>query len=290
MDEESVPAGIEYHGIAGTTEPCVKAIERLLHAREPITNGRILTCHEQERSTSHAMLLTNVVGDEIIIKSGFSSGYWGGGPAGLSRAIGLLDWFGVELDEIEIDAACMERLDLSALTTGDMQRIRTARPIRPTRLWDYVADQDYVRGSQKNPWLRSEPVIPLAIIDDRLSEIARTFWADPDAALSKGYRRLETILRERTNLDIEEAAKLGPAKIFGRAFNGEQAALTWDGTVAAEREGRANIFVGAAKAYRNRRAHREPPDRADEQLMELLLLNHLYRLESEASPAPGQSS
>jgi hypothetical protein len=84
-----------------------------------------------------------------------------------------------------------------------------------------------------------------------------------------------------------EAASLGPSKILGAAFNGTKAVLTWPGTVASEREGRAHIFIGAFKAYRNPRAHREPADLVHEQLAELLLLNHLYMLEREAVPADG---
>jgi hypothetical protein len=278
-------AGIEYHGQAGVTEPCLRAIERLLYHYESINHALILTCKEHQESSGHAILLTTEIGDNIVIKSGFSSGYWGTGPRGFSRAIGLLDWYGVDIEEIDITEPCLRRLEESALTMADLEDLKAAKRILPTRLWDYVADQDYVKASGRNPWRDFERVVPMAIIDDRLAELARTFWNDPDAALSKAYRQLETIVRGRIGVGLEEAATLGPARLFAKAFNGPSAPLTWRDTTAGEREGRANLFIGTAKAYRNPRAHREPSNRSDEQLAELLLLNHLYTLEHGAVAA-----
>jgi hypothetical protein len=43
-----------------------------------------------------------------------------------------------------------------------------------------------------------------------------------------------------------------------------------------------NLFTGAYLSHRNRRAHQELSEYASDSLVEFLLLNHLYRLESES--------
>jgi hypothetical protein len=81
-------------------------------------------------------------------------------------------------------------------------------------------------------------------------------------------------VREKTGL-AESSAKL-----FSRVFTGKDAVLTWDVPDEGERNGRINLFTGTYMAYRNPSAHREAPK--SELLAEFLLLNQLYRLESEA--------
>jgi hypothetical protein len=54
-----------------------------------------------------------------------------------------------------------------------------------------------------------------------------------------------------------------------------------------EKSGRAMLFSGTYMAYRNRRAHREIKDsHFAAQLSEFLLVNHLFRLETESVEAP----
>jgi hypothetical protein len=122
-------------------------------------------------------------------------------------------------------------------------------------------------------------VIPFAIIDARIIDLAISFWKDPDDKLLKGYRRLEDAIRKRTSLD-EHGTKL-----FSQTFAGNNPKLTWDHIDDGERAGRANLFTGAYMAHRNPRAHRELESDRDGQLAEFLLLNHLFRLEKEAHSA-----
>jgi hypothetical protein len=125
-------------------------------------------------------------------------------------------------------------------------------------------------------------VIPFAIIDSRLLDLARSFWDDPDDKLLKGYRRLEDIIRERTGL-TEHGFRL-----LSKAFVGDTARLQWTGMNSGEKAGRGNLFSGAYGAHRNPRAHPELKSEHAEQLREFLLLNHLYHLEKEAEAQRGR--
>jgi hypothetical protein len=119
--------------------------------------------------------------------------------------------------------------------------------------------------------------IPLALMDSRLRDLALTFSASPDANLMTGYRRLEDVVRERSK--IEEYGQ----RLFARAFGGDHSPLCWTGISAGEQDGRVALFSAAFKAYRNPRAHREERHNSMRDLVdELLILNHLFRLEGQA--------
>jgi len=270
---------VEYHGSPGATEPCVEAIERLLHSRREIAVCTVLTCRAST-NPEHALMLVDALGDRAVVKSGFTSGYGGAGPKGLSATLALLDWHGVWLEEVDVPAGLLSRLDASALTVADMEWLDAAARVRPARLWDYVFDSDDIRSGTGNPWRFRPLTVPLGIMDDRLASVARDFWSDPDGALFRAHRQLEDAVREKAGITGDEGVA-GAARIFAAAFN-RGGRLHWPGVPEAEQVGRAGLFVGTVAAYRNPRAHRAPPHDADQALRELLLLNHLFRLESEA--------
>jgi len=266
------PAGIEYAGVAGSSEDCKEAVIRRIQYGDKVHQARIISADH-----THCLLLANEIGDLTAIKSGFASGYGGEGPAALSYALQLLEAHGVELEEVEVSADLIERLDDSALTVGDVERINTTRPVRPRRWHDYILDDDRYSTSRGRVWREFRPVIPYAIIDDRLIDLVLAFWDDPDAKLVTGYRRLEDLVRERTGLSGHGA------QLLSAAFLGEKSTLAWDGVSESEQRGRGNLFTGAFMAHRNPRAHQELKADAEAQLRELLLLNHLYVLEREAT-------
>lgn len=283
MDVATELPMIEYHGHSGSTARCVTAVERLLHYGTPLSRAMIITM-QAAGTTSHALLLSDEFDDRIVIKPGFTSGYSGEGPRGWSQVLGLLDWHGVPLDEVAVDASFLHRINSSALTFGDLDRIDAARPIRPRRLWQYMLDRHSERDI--NPWRQHLPILPLSLIDGRLAEFARNFWDDPDAALFKAHRRLETIVRDRVAVIAADATSAVGAKLYGLAFNGEDAPLRWPCAPLSERQGRASLFIGTAMAYRNARAHGEGVGSPQEQLAEFLLVNHLFRLEGKARARP----
>ena len=129
----------------------------------------------------------------------------------------------------------------------------------------------------------------MQIIDDRLLDLAVAFWTDSDSALLKAHRRLETIVRERIGANGDMDAKGGASRIYALAFQGDAPKLIWEGLGAAERQGRASLFIGAVGAHRNARAHREIEASAGDLLSEFLLINHLYQLERNAVEAPSSA-
>jgi uncharacterized protein Ymh len=271
MAKNGTLAGIEYYGLPGVSAACQEAVARLLQFGDEITRARILSF-----SNRHCLLLTVNAGDLIAVKSGFTSGYGGHGPRSLSYVLELMNRYKTEIDECEVDEALIERLDRSALTKVDVKKIETCKPIRPSRWYDYVLQRHEDRGCAGTLWDEFPRVIPFAIIDRRITDLAISFWSAPDNILLTAYRRLEDIVRGRTRLEDHGA------KLFGRAFGGEKPILRWKGVNGGEIAGRISIFTGAYMAHRNPRAHQELESRSDNQLAEFLLLNHLYRLEREA--------
>lgn len=85
-DQAGKLARIEYSGLAGISQACQDAVMRLLQYGDRITRARILSC-----SKNHCFLLTVNVGDLVAVKSGFASGYGGGGPHAFSYVLRLLD-------------------------------------------------------------------------------------------------------------------------------------------------------------------------------------------------------
>jgi hypothetical protein len=267
-ETDDAPAGIQYMGIAGATRQCVDAVRQLIQCRERITQARLLTC-----AGGHAFLLTVDPGDVIAIKSGFASGYGGTAPAGLSYVLQLLDSSDVELVETEVSEEWMQRLDASALTLGDMNHL-VSLPSNHN-LYGYIQQRHDEWASTGRLWQSFGPVMPFAIIDRRIMDLARAFWDDPDKALLTGYRRLEDFVRARIPGEAQHT------RLMSQAFMGRDSALTWE-CDEGEQVARANLFVGAFGAFRNPRAHRERHEDVDDQLAEFLMLNQLFRLETTA--------
>lgn len=265
----SALAGIEYHGVPGASLPCEAAIVRLLQCDVAIVKVRILTS-----KYFHALLLETDLGEVIAIKSGFASGYGGTGPNAFSRSLQLLVTHGAELDEYPVKKKVLERLDRSALRLSDLQAIEATPPIRPSRCYEYILERHFEQGRAGEIWRGLPPVIPYALIDPRLMDLALGFWADADARLRQGYCRLEDIVRARTSSDKSST------RLFAQVFGDKNRRLTWPLTDPAEITARGQLFSNAFAAYRNPRAHNETPK--SHQLVEFLLLNHLFRLEAEA--------
>ncbi len=255
----------------GISKECQDAVLRLLQYGDRITHVRILSS-----SHDHCLLLTVNVGDFVAVKSGFRSGYLGEGPRTFSYVLSVLEAHGAEIDEYVVGAEVLERLDQSALTQADLEVIGSSRPRRPRRLDEYIFENHWDWRKTGRLWEEFPPVIPFAVIDARLIDLAISFWNGPDDSLLTGYRRLEDIVRARTNL-----AEHG-AKLFSQAYATPGGHLTWPGLNAAEHGGRLSLFTGTFTAYRNRRAHKESRDDATDLLAELMLLNQLYRLESQS--------
>lgn len=266
-------AGLEYHGVAGSSQDCQTAVLRLLQYGPSITQVLILT-HESR----HALLLTNDVGDPIAIKSGFFSGHGGTGHEALSVCLALLHRHGAETDEILIDKALMKRLDLSGLTTRDCAWIDAAERVRPSNYPMYIRERHQEPMYDGTLWTEFDRVIGFGNVDPRLIDLALDFFSDPDGKLINGYRRLESLVRERTGL------KGQGVKLFALAMHTETGPLTWEVADAGELSGRLNLFTGAFMALRNPRVHDE--DHLFDPVIEFNTLNLLYRLEAQAIDRP----
>lgn len=218
----------------------------------------------------------------IAIKSGFASGYTGEGPRGLSYVLQLLSqqisW--MEIKEYSISSDFFQRINDSCLLNSDIDEIRQERLVIPSRVFEYIYSYASRDDKENHKRLRNEfpSIVPLRFVDFRIADLALKIKDQPDSTLMSAYRRLEGIIRKRTNL---EGDVIG-AKLFNKAFRGENAPLYWENIEPAEREGRAYMFEGIYLSFRNPRAHRELKLSLDEEIREFMLVNELFLLESQA--------
>lgn len=281
--ELSKLADLEYHGSNGTTKYCLDAIARLIQFGDRIEKAWLLSGPADEwNCRTHAFLLTLKYELQVVIGTGFSSGYGGEGCRGLSKALQLLERHQAEVDEYEIDTTVMNRLEHRCLLQTDIDSIETSSAVRPNRYYDYIYwDKDLAKKVFGDKDLNAlfPPIVPLAIVDVRLLDLAQQLEEYPDETLFKGFRRLETIVRSKHS-DLEGQAG---HNLFTAAFLRENSFLHWPDITKGETEGRAQLFIGAFKAYRNERIHNEPETHSlHDSVREFLLLNELFILESQA--------
>ena len=272
-------AEIEYHGIRGDSLACREAVFRLVQYGSRITDARILTSGQ-----SHSLLLSISSGDMVAIQSGFASGYGGLGPTTFSEVLGVLHAVGAEIDEYEVNSDIIKRINETALTTEDIRNINSSRAIRPQRWRDYVLNDHWTDHEIDVQWHRFPQVIPFALVDRRIMDLAIAFWEGPDDALMKGYRRLEDIIRKRTDSENHGS------RLLDEAFSLKRGKLKWMDAPDRAHAGRLDLMKGTFGAYRNVRAHRDSETSNDADLLaEFLLLNHLYRLERKATEVDANS-
>lgn len=263
-------AGLQYIG-NGYSRSCLDAVRRLVQYGEQIERVDVLTFEK-----SHALLMHIEREGVIAVKAGFSSGYNGEGPRTFAEVLELLEAVHAPIQERLVSKRVMERLEASALTTADMNSIAAASAM-PPRIYDYICLYESGRTGAARPLTRLDVTMPWALIDERLTDLASTFFDDPDDALLKGFRRLEDLIRARTGLS-EHGRKL-----FSQAFGGDQSPLIWAVPDPAEQVSRAQMFIGAIMTYRNPRAHREDDSAGyKEPMREFLVLNELFCLERTA--------
>jgi hypothetical protein len=265
-------AGLAYHGSSKTTQSCVEAIARLIHADEWITQAFLLTADGR-----HCFVLEVAEYELIVIKAGFTSGYSGEGPRGLALALRLLRRHGVDVEELEVAPDVLRRVDESRLTESDLKLISTSRAVRPIRLEQYT--YGVFGGEPCAPKMRAvfPIVVPFGLVDERIMDLAVKLVEGADGAITDAFKRLESIFVERCGIRDGYGVRL-----FKEAFKGPGSILTWKGIGEQEAEGRAELFVAIYKGFRNRRAHKELDSNPAEALREFLLVNELFLLEAEA--------
>lgn len=266
-------AGIQYLGDSGVTRICKEAVIQLIHAGEDIKDVKILT-FEESYSHAHALLLTLRYDIQVIIKGGFASGYNGEAPKGYAFVLNLLRKYTDSINEYIISKSIFERISSSSLTSKDLEYINSINPVRPARWYESA----YIHKERERSIFSEFPLtIPMALLDPRLIELALDFNKNPDSAIMGAYRKLESIVRERTGLHNESSVKL-----FAKAFQVDDSALYWENLDSGESTGRASLFKSVFMAYRNNRAHQEPRHNLSDDIREFMLINQLFVLESEA--------
>ena len=263
--------GLQYLGCEGDTESCKQAVMELIQYGREIHRVIILT-HKR----AHGLLLEVEYGDLIVIRAGFTSGYGGQGPHSFSYVLRLLSLHEIDIRECEVEKSIFDRANSSLLTVDDVESIQQMKHVHPRMRWyDYIVYHD-----EDNPavlWQEFPQIIPLSIVDPRLSDLVLKFHDNPDECLITGYRRLEDILRERTKLH-----DLHGSELITKCFLSNPSYLKWESNNPEEGKGRCKLFLGAFMAFSTPRAHRELKTSGAKLVMEFIQLNHLYLLESDA--------
>lgn len=262
----------DYYGEAGITETCLYSLCNIIQTHADLSYALLLSNNQ-----SHAFILTDLTDSYYIIRSGFTSGYQGEGPKGLAKALTILNKHQIDTEEVLVTTKLINKLNNSSLSDKNIDFIFKTKIIRPIRLHDYIYPFKN-EVTQTSSLKRYYPLeLPYSIIDDRIFDLALLFKQDPDSALTKAYKRLEDIVRERTGLNEHST------KLFAQAFNTSNAPLMWFAPDKSEIIGRANLFLGTYQAFRNARTHREKhEENLIHQYREFLLVNELYLLEAEA--------
>lgn len=270
MQSLSGPTGLEYAGTSRTSFDSLYAVMRYVQFSEHVTKAWLLS-----NDRVHAFILFFDEGRGVAIRTGFTSGYSGTGPSCLSLALQVLEAHGVEVEERNVSKKILERLDAALLTTADIKLIQRVRPDH-TNWYYYILPRHSKQFEDGSLWQNFPQIMPYAIIDTRITDLALSFFKNPDGSLLAGYRRLEDFIRSRTGIQ-----NIG-VKLFTEAFGGTSPKLRWRQVGESERIGRINLFTGAYMAHRNPRGHREPKREYVFRLMtEFLLLNHLFHLEKD---------
>lgn len=263
---------IEYVGNYGVTCNCVNAIKRYLFFGDTMKSAKLLS-DEQHR---HAFLLDINETLWVAVRSGFASGYNGEGSAALAFILLLLQAFNVEIVEYKTKSAVIDRLNKSSLSERDVDFFRTNSGA--TYGWhEYIYNSRHRMDKPESTWATFPKSIPYALIDVRIFDLVNEYNSNPDACLVSGFRRLEEILKKRTNTNL-----IG-TKLCDAAFKGDQPALSWK-TSKTETASRTEFFRSAFAMYRNRRAHNELKFDESLQLNELITMNLLFLMEGEAVP------
>ncbi|WP_151766810.1 TIGR02391 family protein [Acinetobacter oleivorans] len=262
---------VEYWGNQGITQTCLMSLCNLIQTHSDLTYALLLT-NEQ----THAFIIKDENESFYVIRSGFTSGYMGEGPRGLATALTLLKRHEIETEEILVSSKTLRKANNSTLNDSEIELLFKQEIIRPIRLHDYI--YPFTKEvSETHKSKRYYPLeLPYSILDDRIFDLALLFKHDPDSALLKAYKRLEDIIRDRTDLNEHSS------KLFSQAFQGDNALLTWNVPDIGEIKGRTNLFTGTYMAFRNARAHRESTENYAQMFREFLLVNELYLLEGEA--------
>lgn len=178
------------------------------------------------------------------------------------------------INEYIISKSIFERISNSSLTVKDLEYINSIKPVRPARWYESIY---LYKECERSIFSEFPLTIPMALLDARLIELALNFNINPDNAIMGAYRKLESIVKERTGLNNESGVKL-----FAKAFQVDDSVLYWENLDSGESKGRASLFTSVYMAYRNNRAHQEPRHNLGDDIREFMLINQLFVLESEA--------
>lgn len=252
------------------TQDCLEAIGFILQTQTYIEKALLLSCNQ-----AHAYLIKSHR-NTYIIRSGFSSGYFGEGPKGLASSLQLLLKHNIAVEEINISEKLMKKVNHSSLSDADIKIMLTTRVVRPTNIYEYIYAIYKTTEYQVTNDRYYPTELPYHLIDSRILDLALKFNDDPNRSIFNAFIRLENIVQTRINSDKHSSA------LFEYAFCSENPPLICKSEDKRASQATGRIFPNIYKAFRNEHAHNEVSKSLKTLIREFLLINELYILESEA--------
>lgn len=270
MEEKNVEL-LQYFGITGSTSDCIKAIGTLLNSEYKFSSAAIITNEKR-----HSIILKEDLYGYFVIKSGFASGYDGEGPNGFARILILLERHQINIEEYVVSDIVWHHIQNMTIEEEGVNQILSSRPVRPSRWNDYIYDAGFHNRKSVSLSYLYPVSIPLALVDERIMDLAIDFHKNPDHSLTVAYRRLEEVIRSRSGILGEGTA------LFSKVFLADKPLLIWNCLDRGEIKGRGTLFGSVYMAFRNARMHREHKISLTALLREFMLVNELFNLEQEA--------
>lgn len=267
---------VQYLGVPGVTNECIKALVTILTSPYPCREITILFCKEhehplhEEQHYSASFVAWDWLDSEVtIVPDGFGT-HGGTGGWGLALALELIRFHAIPLKEKWIvDAEQFHRINRGTPTGRDLKDLRQSEFGAPS--WPA-----YMRNFGSRLWLQVTPHaywrFPYWLLEPELWENVKGIEEDGDTATFRAVKRLEVVIRQLSGLD----ARLVGEELVNQAMR-EGGKLTPLGATSGEIQAWSNLFRGVMGAFKNPQSHRDVKLTIEDAAAQVLTVNLLIR-------------
>lgn len=275
-DEDYKLNCVEYLGSPSSTQQCLSALITILtSSQRPERITALLGPEVDSQDHPHEpvgfIAWSYTEGHFIIIPNGFGT-HGGGGGGGLEKALWLINFYQIPMDEAEInDKKQFQRIMTKSPMYSDIQFIQ-----RAVHAFKIRSIRGYTTGTHKKNYTLKDIInwisFPYWLIEEELLPEVVNFEDRPDSAVFHCAKRLEIMIRQASESTpdkigvplVNEVIKLGGI-------------LEPIAPVASEKESWAHLYRGAMGAFRNPAGHRDQKLSQDDALGQIMTINMLVR-------------
>ena len=257
------------------TQDCIEAIALVLQIEEQVETALVLTYDH-----NHCFLIKGYR-SLYLIRNGFRSDHISEGYKGFVKALKLLQTHQVDIKELIVTLKEFETIKQNSLGDNHIETFLNNPSSRTNTIYEYISNLDYMLDKPLKTDNYYPNGLPLALIDERILDLALKFKTDADSSIMNAYTRLEDIVREK--IDSKKFSSSLMEDVFCSDLKKNRLSIfKWESENEESSTAIGRLFVNTFKAYRNQRAHSEVKKSLKQLQREFLLINELYLLESEA--------